>query len=71
MQVLQGQLEVVEVEMRELGDQVEKAVQNWSLEELSRPYSRLSSLNQELQHQATLRSVLTQTDASFFASVLM
>ncbi|XP_047467733.1 spectrin beta chain, non-erythrocytic 5 [Mugil cephalus] len=54
-QVLQGQLEVVEVEVRELGDQVEKAVQTWSLEELSRPYSRLSSLNQQLQHQAALR----------------
>lgn len=55
LQVLEGQLEVVQVEMEELGDQVEQAVQNWSLEELSRPYSRLSSLNQQLQHQATLR----------------
>uniref|UniRef100_A0A3Q1IZP4 Calponin-homology (CH) domain-containing protein n=1 Tax=Anabas testudineus TaxID=64144 RepID=A0A3Q1IZP4_ANATE len=55
-QVLEGQLEVVQVEMEELGDQVEQAVQNWSLEELSRPYSRLSSLNQQLQHQATLRA---------------
>ncbi|XP_035529504.1 spectrin beta chain, non-erythrocytic 5 [Morone saxatilis] len=54
-QVLEGQLEVLEVEVEELGDQVEQAVQNWSLEELSRPYSRLSSLNQQLQHQAALR----------------
>ncbi|XP_028422093.1 spectrin beta chain, non-erythrocytic 5 [Perca flavescens] len=54
-QVLEGQLEVLEVEVEELGDQVEQAVQTWSLEELSRPYSRLSSLNQQLQHQAALR----------------
>ncbi|XP_035850836.1 spectrin beta chain, non-erythrocytic 5 [Sander lucioperca] len=53
--VLEGQLEVLEVEVEELGDQVEQAVQTWSLEELSRPYSRLSSLNQQLQHQAALR----------------
>uniref|UniRef100_UPI0037E8FE98 spectrin beta chain, non-erythrocytic 5 n=1 Tax=Semicossyphus pulcher TaxID=241346 RepID=UPI0037E8FE98 len=53
--VLEGQLEVLEVEVEELGDQVEQAVQNWRLEELSRPYSRLSSLNQQLQHQAALR----------------
>ncbi|XP_070699072.1 spectrin beta chain, non-erythrocytic 5 [Pempheris klunzingeri] len=54
-QVLEGQLEVLEVEVEELGDQVEQAVHSWSLEELSRPYSRLSSLNQQLQHQAALR----------------
>ncbi|XP_029317025.1 LOW QUALITY PROTEIN: spectrin beta chain, non-erythrocytic 5 [Cottoperca gobio] len=54
-QVLEGQLEVLEVEVEELGDQVEQAIQNWSLEELNRPFSRLSSLNQQLQHQAALR----------------
>ncbi|XP_027134554.1 spectrin beta chain, non-erythrocytic 5 [Larimichthys crocea] len=54
-QVVEGQLEVLEVEVEKLGEQVEQAVQNWRLEELSRPYSRLSSLNQELQHQAALR----------------
>ncbi|XP_068593345.1 spectrin beta chain, non-erythrocytic 5 [Cebidichthys violaceus] len=54
-QVLEGQLEVLEVEVEELGDQVEQAVHNWSLEELSRPHGRLSSLNQQLQHQAALR----------------
>ncbi|XP_067469592.1 spectrin beta chain, non-erythrocytic 5 isoform X2 [Thunnus thynnus] len=54
-QVLEGQLEVLEAEVEQLGDQVEQALQNWSLEELSRPYSRLSSLNQQLQHQAALR----------------
>lgn len=54
-QVLEGQLEVLEVEVEELGEQVEQAVQKWSLEELSRPYSRLSSLNQQLQHQSALR----------------
>ncbi|XP_040917192.1 spectrin beta chain, non-erythrocytic 2 [Toxotes jaculatrix] len=54
-QVLEGQLEVLEVEVEELGDQVEQAVENWSLEELGRPYSHLSSLNQQLQHQAALR----------------
>ncbi|XP_044022541.1 spectrin beta chain, non-erythrocytic 5 isoform X2 [Siniperca chuatsi] len=54
-QVLEGQLEVLEVEVEEVGDQVEQAVQNWRLGELSRPYSRLSSLNQQLQHQAALR----------------
>ncbi|XP_024910886.1 spectrin beta chain, non-erythrocytic 5 isoform X2 [Cynoglossus semilaevis] len=55
-QVLEGQLEVLEVEVEELGEQVEQAVQKWSLEELSRPYSRLSSLNQQLQHQSALRA---------------
>ncbi|KAK2826814.1 hypothetical protein Q5P01_021028 [Channa striata] len=55
-QVLEGKLEVLEGEVEELGDQVEQAVQNWSLEELSRPYSHLSSLNQQLQHQASLRA---------------
>ncbi|XP_026156546.1 spectrin beta chain, non-erythrocytic 5 isoform X2 [Mastacembelus armatus] len=54
-QVLEGQLEVLEAEVEELGNQVEQAVQDWSLTELSRPYSRLSSLNQQLQHQAALR----------------
>ncbi|KAI4798393.1 hypothetical protein KUCAC02_022079, partial [Chaenocephalus aceratus] len=53
--VLEGQLEVLELEVEELGDQVDQAEQNWSLEELSRPYSRLRSLNQQLQHQAALR----------------
>lgn len=55
LQVLEGQLEVLEVEVEELGDQVEQAVQSWSLEELNRPYSHLSSLNRQLQHQAALR----------------
>lgn len=55
VQVLEGQLEVLEAEVEALGDQVEQAIQNWSLEELSRPYSRISSLNQQLQHQARLR----------------
>ncbi|KAF3845474.1 hypothetical protein F7725_008637 [Dissostichus mawsoni] len=45
------------VEVEELGDQVEQAEQNWRLEELSRPYSRLRSLNQQLQHQAALRGL--------------
>ncbi|XP_076605262.1 spectrin beta chain, non-erythrocytic 5 [Chaetodon auriga] len=54
-QVVEGLLDVLEVEVEQLGDQVEQAVQNFSLEELSRPYSRLSSLNQQLQHQAALR----------------
>ncbi|XP_008275361.1 spectrin beta chain, non-erythrocytic 5 [Stegastes partitus] len=54
-QVLEGQLEVLEVEVEELGDQVDQALQNWRLEELSRPYSRVSSLHQQLQHQAALR----------------
>ncbi|XP_060938197.1 spectrin beta chain, non-erythrocytic 2 [Limanda limanda] len=54
-QVLEGQLEVLEVEVEQLGDQVEQAVRTWSLEELRRPFSHLSSLNQQLQHQAALR----------------
>ncbi|XP_034721449.1 spectrin beta chain, non-erythrocytic 2-like, partial [Etheostoma cragini] len=55
LQVLEGQLEVLQVEVEELEDQVEQAVQTWALEELRRPYSRLSSLNQQLQHQAACR----------------
>ncbi|KAF7648029.1 hypothetical protein LDENG_00163000 [Lucifuga dentata] len=54
-QVLEGQLEVLQVEVEALGEQVEQAVGSWSLEELSRPFSRLSSLNQQLQNQAGLR----------------
>ncbi|KAM4625618.1 spectrin beta chain, non-erythrocytic 5 [Polymixia lowei] len=54
-QVLEGQLEVLEVELEELGDQVEQAVQKMGLEELSRPYSRLHSLGQQVQHQAARR----------------
>uniref|UniRef100_I3J096 Spectrin, beta, non-erythrocytic 5 n=1 Tax=Oreochromis niloticus TaxID=8128 RepID=I3J096_ORENI len=53
--LIEGQLEVLEAEVGALGDQVEQAIQNWGLEELSRPYSRISSLNQQLQHQAGLR----------------
>uniref|UniRef100_A0A3Q3IUH0 Calponin-homology (CH) domain-containing protein n=1 Tax=Monopterus albus TaxID=43700 RepID=A0A3Q3IUH0_MONAL len=48
-QVLEGQLKVLEVEVEELGDQVEQAAQSWSLQELRRPYSRLSILNQQGQ----------------------
>nr|XP_057947283.1 spectrin beta chain, non-erythrocytic 5-like isoform X2 [Doryrhamphus excisus] len=54
-QVLQAQLEVLQVEVDQLEDQVDQAVQNWNLEELSRPLSRLCSVNQQLQHQAKLR----------------
>ncbi|XP_029973399.1 spectrin beta chain, non-erythrocytic 5 [Salarias fasciatus] len=54
-QVLEGRLEVLAVEVEELGERVEQAVHTWSLEELRRPYTHLSSLNQQLQHRATLR----------------
>lgn len=48
-------MEVLEVEVEELGDQVEEAVHNWSLSELSGPHGRLGSLNQQLKQQAALR----------------
>ncbi|XP_029982912.1 spectrin beta chain, non-erythrocytic 5 [Sphaeramia orbicularis] len=54
-QVVEGQLEVLQVQLEDLGEQVEKAERKWRLEELSRPYSRVNSLNQQLQHQAALR----------------
>lgn len=54
-QVLEGQLEVLKVEVEQLGDQVDQAIQKWNLEELRRPYSQLSNLSQQLQHQAALR----------------
>ncbi|CAN9501902.1 unnamed protein product [Ophioblennius macclurei] len=54
-QVLEGRLEVLAVEVEELGERVEQAVRTWSLEELRRPYTHLSSLNQQLQHRAALR----------------
>lgn len=70
LQVVEGQLDVLEVEVEQLGDQVEQAVQNWSLEELSRPYSRLSSLKQELLHQAALRyTVILLSEYSAHLSV--
>lgn len=55
LQVLEGQLEVLKVEVEQLGDQVDQAIQQWNLEELRRPYSRLSNLSQQLQHQAVVR----------------
>ncbi|XP_061843662.1 spectrin beta chain, non-erythrocytic 5 [Nerophis lumbriciformis] len=54
-QVLQAQLEVLQVELDQLEDQVDQALQNWDLEELRKPLSRLRNVNQQLQHQATLR----------------
>lgn len=54
-QVLEGKLEVMQMEVEELGAQVKEAVPNWSLEELRRPFGRVSSLNQQLQHLAALR----------------
>lgn len=53
--MLEGQLEVLKVEVEQLGDQVDQAIQKWNLEELRRPYSRLSNLSQQLQHQAAVR----------------
>lgn len=54
-QVLEGKLEVMQMEVEELGAQVKEAVRNWSLEELRRPFGHVSSLNQQLQHLAALR----------------
>ncbi|XP_056867453.1 spectrin beta chain, non-erythrocytic 5 isoform X2 [Takifugu flavidus] len=54
-QVLEGKLEVLQMEVEELGAQVKEAVLNWSLEELRRPFGHVSSLNQQLQHLAALR----------------
>lgn len=55
LQVLEGQLEVLKVEVDQLGGQVDQAIQKWNLEELRRPYSHLSNLSQQLQHQAAVR----------------
>ena len=55
LQVLEGQLEVVENQVEELGEQVEEAIHDWHLEELNRPYMRISTQNTQLQHSAALR----------------
>ncbi|XP_067099877.1 spectrin beta chain, non-erythrocytic 5 [Osmerus mordax] len=55
-QVLEGQLEVVENQVEELGEQVEEAIHDWHLEELNRPYMRISTQNTQLQHSAALRA---------------
>ncbi|KAK0154564.1 Spectrin beta chain, non-erythrocytic 5 [Merluccius polli] len=54
-QVLEGQLEVLGVQVEEVGHQVMQALQEWSLEELRRPWGRLQTMEQQLQHQAALR----------------
>lgn len=46
---------MLQVEVEELGAEVEQALLDWGLEELCRPLSHLSSLNQQLQHVAALR----------------
>lgn len=55
MEVLEGQLEVLQVEVEGLGEQVEEAIQSWGLEELRRPHSHLRTMAQQLQHQTALR----------------
>lgn len=55
MEVLEGQLEVFGVEVEEMGHQVKQALQEWNLEELKRPWNHLQTLEQQLQHQTTLR----------------
>ncbi|KAJ0009205.1 hypothetical protein NQD34_016620 [Periophthalmus magnuspinnatus] len=54
-QVLMGRVEVLQSEVEALELQVEKAQRRWSLEELSRSYTRLENLSRELQHQAQTR----------------
>lgn len=56
--MLEGKLEVMQVEVEELGARVKEAVRSWSLEELRRPFGHVSSLNQQLQHLAALRWTL-------------
>lgn len=46
---------MMQAEVEELGAQVEQALLDWGLEELCRPLSHVSSLNQQLQHLAALR----------------
>jgi len=55
VEVLEGQLEVLGVEVEEVGRQVKQALQELSLEELRRPWGRLQTLEQQLQHQTSLR----------------
>lgn len=71
LQVLEGQLEVLKVEVEQLGDQVDRAIQKWNLEELRRPYSRLSNLSQQLQHQAAVRWKSNHPHSDRFASVFL
>ncbi|XP_076022140.1 spectrin beta chain, non-erythrocytic 5 [Genypterus blacodes] len=54
-QVLEGQIEVLQVEVEGLGEQVEEVIRSLSLEELNRPYSHLRTMAQQLQHQTALR----------------
>ncbi|KAL0969732.1 hypothetical protein UPYG_G00231540 [Umbra pygmaea] len=54
-QALEGTIEVLEAQVEELGDSVESAVHEWNLEEVNRPFSRISSLMSQLGHQAQVR----------------
>ncbi|CAB1331140.1 unnamed protein product [Coregonus sp. 'balchen'] len=54
-QAVEGQMEVLEAQVEELGDSVESAVHEWNLEEVNRPYSRISSQMSQLQHHAQIR----------------
>lgn len=55
LQAVEGQMEVLEAQVEELGDSVESAVHEWNLDEVNRPYSRISSQMSQLQHQAQVR----------------
>ncbi|XP_010891275.2 spectrin beta chain, non-erythrocytic 5 isoform X2 [Esox lucius] len=54
-QALEGKLDVLEAQVEELGDSVESAVCEWNLDEVKRPFSRVSSQMNQLQHQVKIR----------------
>uniref|UniRef100_A0A8C8K4M3 Spectrin beta chain, non-erythrocytic 5 n=1 Tax=Oncorhynchus tshawytscha TaxID=74940 RepID=A0A8C8K4M3_ONCTS len=54
-QAVEGQMEVLEAQVEELGDSVASAIHEWNLDEVNRPYSRISSQMSQLQHQAQVR----------------
>nr|XP_029543639.1 spectrin beta chain, non-erythrocytic 5 [Oncorhynchus nerka] len=54
-QAVEGQMEVLKAQVEELGDSVASAVHEWNLDEVNRPYSRISNQMSQLQHQAQVR----------------
>ncbi|XP_066510159.1 spectrin beta chain, non-erythrocytic 5 [Hoplias malabaricus] len=54
-QAVEGQIEVLAVQVDELKSSVDQAVRAWGLEEVKRPYNHIRTQLSELQHSATFR----------------
>ncbi|XP_030641786.1 spectrin beta chain, non-erythrocytic 5 [Chanos chanos] len=55
-QGVEGQIEVLAAQVDELKSRVDQASRMWGLEEVNRPFARVSTQLTELQHAATIRN---------------